>query len=137
MLKTLSPVVIAYCNNKLITEIDNHTSLFCTLFHCLFDNLTRLQPAHHYHWADRRPPRQYRLILTSFYAFEMLFHALENIILFAMKENSPRKGNNSVGHYKERLMGHMLKLMGNILPARQEAFLTLMERATRGGGVEG
>lgn len=34
-------------------------------------------------------------------------------------------------------MGHMLKLMGNILLAQQEAFLTLMERGTRGGGEEG
>lgn len=137
MLKTFFSVVIAYYNKKLIAEIDNHSSLFCTRSYCSFDNLTRLQPAHHYHRADRRPPRQWCLILTSFYAFEMLFHALENIILFSIKENSPRKANNSVGQHKERLMGHMLKLMGNILPARQEAFLTLMERATRGGGVEG
>lgn len=34
-------------------------------------------------------------------------------------------------------MGHMLKLMGNILPARQEAFLTLMERGMRREEVGG
>lgn len=34
-------------------------------------------------------------------------------------------------------MGRMLKLMGNVPPARQEAFLTLMERGLRRGPVGG
>lgn len=34
-------------------------------------------------------------------------------------------------------MGHMFELMGNVLPAQQEAFLTLMERRTRAGRGRG
>lgn len=73
----------------------------------------------------------YRFILITLAFPKMLFC---KIFLFPLK--TPQN-NNSAGRYREGLMGRMLKLMGNVSPARREAFLTLMERGMRRGRVGG
>lgn len=49
----------------------------------------------------------------------------------------PQRAITAQDATEKGLTGRVLKLMGNVWPARQEAFLTLMERGMRRGGVGG
>lgn len=88
-----------------------------------------------YHQTDHHHP-QPRPLLKQFDRLQFVHFFLQTIIFCFPSRCHKQRCDNHVGCCQEKgLTGHMLKLMGNIFAARQEAFLTLMER--EGVGVLG